>query len=73
MVTELCPYPNLGSYIIEARKRGEPISESTVAGIISSLLNCLVYLHDRGVCHRDIKPDNILYDPKSGEIKLIDF
>ena len=40
---------------------------------MSSLLNCVVYLHDHGVCHRDIKPDNILYDPVTGEIKLIDF
>jgi len=32
----------------------------------------LQYMHDQGLVHRDIKPDNILF-AKSGEMKLIDF
>jgi serine/threonine protein kinase len=31
------------------------------------------HLHGKGVSHRDIKPDNLLYDQKTGNIKLIDF
>lgn len=30
-------------------------------------------MHNAGVCHRDIKPDNILYDPIKKKIKIIDF
>jgi serine/threonine protein kinase len=30
-------------------------------------------INDTGVCHRDLKPDNILYDRESTSIKLIDF
>jgi serine/threonine protein kinase len=26
-----------------------------------------------GVCHRDLKPDNILYESETGMLKLIDF
>ena len=33
-------------------------------------INCL---HIKGVCHRDIKPDNILIDTKGKMVKLTDF
>lgn len=33
----------------------------------------LQYLHSDGVCHRDIKPHNLLLDPATGTVKLCDF
>lgn len=30
-------------------------------------------MHNFGVCHRDIKPDNILYNEKKRKVKIIDF
>lgn len=30
-------------------------------------------MHSQGVCHRDIKPDNIMYNPVKRKIKIIDF
>jgi len=44
-----------------------------VAKIIRELLKTVSYIHSVGVCHRDIKPDNILYNPKKEKLKLIDF
>lgn len=33
----------------------------------------LAYMHSLGICHRDIKPQNILIDPKTHIIKICDF
>lgn len=35
-------------------------SEDTAAIIMSHLLSALAYLESEGICHRDVKPDNVL-------------
>ena len=37
------------------------------------LFRSLAYIHSLGICHRDIKPQNLLLDPNSGVLKLCDF
>ncbi|GME92705.1 unnamed protein product [[Candida] boidinii] len=37
------------------------------------LLRSLNYIHSIGICHRDIKPQNLLIDPYNGILKLCDF
>lgn len=37
------------------------------------VLRSLAYIHSLGICHRDIKPQNLLLDPRTGVLKLCDF
>ncbi|WFD29624.1 hypothetical protein MSPP1_000634 [Malassezia sp. CBS 17886] len=37
------------------------------------ILRSLAYIHSLGICHRDIKPQNLLLDPRTGVLKLCDF
>lgn len=52
-------------------KRGLEISESEICRIFGVVVEVLRYLKEKGTCHGDIKPSNILYD-YMGVIKLID-
>jgi serine/threonine protein kinase len=46
--------------------------ESQIAFIIACLTSALEFIHSLGILHRDIKPDNILFDHR-GYPKLTDF
>ncbi|KAG0292124.1 regulator of ime2 [Dissophora globulifera] len=37
------------------------------------LFRSLAYIHALGICHRDIKPQNLLLNPQTGILKLCDF
>ncbi|MCR4565097.1 MAG: serine/threonine protein kinase, partial [Bacteroidales bacterium] len=40
--------------------------------VFSELLSVVGYLHQKGIIHNDLKPDNILITRSSGTVKLID-
>lgn len=37
------------------------------------LFRSLAYIHSMDICHRDIKPQNLLVNPETGELRLCDF
>lgn len=41
--------------------------------IAKQIAEGLTYLHNKQICHRDLKPDNILISYQGGNVKLIDF
>jgi serine/threonine protein kinase len=53
----------------------DPYTEEEAARITSSILSAVAFMHAKGVTHRDLKYENILFVDSSprAEIKLIDF
>jgi calcium/calmodulin-dependent protein kinase I len=54
-------------------KKDKYIKEELIHKIIKQLVEAVNYLHKNGVCHRDLKPDNLFFDPETRSIKLMDF
>ncbi len=47
------------------------VAEDEVRRVIIQLCHALAYLHDRGIIHKDVTPDNVMFGV-NGEVKLID-
>ena len=43
------------------------------AGVLAKVARAMEFAHERGVIHRDLKPQNIMIDEESGEPKILDF
>ncbi|RDW60205.1 hypothetical protein BP5796_11811 [Coleophoma crateriformis] len=70
IIMEFVPGGDLGS-LVEANG---PLSELTVKSMSIQLLSALKYLHNMGITHRDVKPDNILIQREVPfHVKLTDF
>ncbi|KAG9486011.1 hypothetical protein GDO78_008876, partial [Eleutherodactylus coqui] len=63
-----CVYGDLYSLWMSAKC----IDEDTIRLFATELVSVLVYLHDLGIMHRDVKMENILLDER-GHLKLSDF
>lgn len=50
-----------------------PIPTIYIKLYVYQLLRSLAYIHSLGICHRDIKPQNLLLDPSTQVLKLCDF
>eukprot|EP00826_Nyctotherus_ovalis_P026843 TRINITY_DN2093_c0_g1_i1.p1 TRINITY_DN2093_c0_g1~~TRINITY_DN2093_c0_g1_i1.p1 ORF type:complete len:720 (-),score=227.83 TRINITY_DN2093_c0_g1_i1:141-2300(-) len=68
IVMELCAGGDVLSYI----KRHRKVKEEVAKRILKELVTGLGYCHSRGVLHRDIKLENILFN-HVGELKICDF
>ena len=79
IVMEQCQH-HLAQWLAEITNHGQdPLPLSLLRSVVRQLLDVYQFIHSRSVCHRDVKPLNILVadpsDPLSKEpvIKLCDF
>lgn len=69
IVMEFLEGKSLKSYI---KERGGRLPVNEALGLIQPVIKALASVHERGVVHRDISPDNIMLT-NNGSVKLIDF
>lgn len=71
LVMEYVSGENLRQYV---RSNG-PLRTQQLVSVLRQLLDVLEFMHrqDPPVLHRDLTPDNIIYNPAEGTLKVIDF
>lgn len=69
LVMSYIPGPTLEQII----KKNKKLDPEHVAWITARTLNVLKYLHYHGVVHGDVKPQNIIIQPESHHIVLVDY
>jgi serine/threonine protein kinase len=68
MVLEYCGGGDLGKYYKHAS-----FTKLEFNRVVTEILSGVVYLHERQITHRDLKPDNILLEAVSRRVKIGDF
>eukprot|EP01080_Neovahlkampfia_damariscottae_P005737 gene5737-9560_t len=72
LVLEYLPHTAY-SYTSTFTKKNEFMPLLEVKLYIYQMCRALAYLHETNICHRDIKPHNLLIDGEKGVLKFIDF
>lgn len=72
LVTAFIDGPNLEDWLRNPRGPS-PLNQEDLLTLANSLLDALRRVHAQGFLHRDVKPENILLDEKTGQPVLIDF
>lgn len=63
----------LGATLAAELRRAGRLPVATALQIAAQLAEVLAYLHEQGIIHRDVKPDNVVFAPGPGvQVKLID-
>ena len=64
---------NLKNFVQKKRKAKLKLKKSLIKHIFRQIVEGVDYLHNKNIMHRDLKPQNILINLKSVDIKIADF
>ncbi len=70
MIMEYFPSRNLKVRVLD--RKGDPLVATRCHDILLQMASALLYVHERGTIHLDIKPENYLVSD-DGRVKLADF
>ena len=62
-----------GSTLAERMRARGPMAPSDVRRMLFEVSSALAAAHQRGLVHRDVRPDNVLYEQSTGRTYLADF
>jgi serine/threonine-protein kinase len=54
-------------------RTGQLLPLEQVAGVVARIADALAYAHSGNVVHRDVKPANVMYDPATDAVRVMDF
>ncbi|RAL43111.1 hypothetical protein DM860_009893 [Cuscuta australis] len=77
VVMDLCRGGTLFDVMVKRMPSRRVFREDEAAMVIRNIVRIIQMLHEKGIIHRDVKPENFIYANKSGHdcaaLKIIDF
>ena len=64
---------DFGGQSLDRSIRSDPFSLNDFLAIALQVVDTLGQVHDRRVIHKDLNPSNIVLNPQTGQVKIIDF
>jgi len=66
---EYIPFPSMYDFLQQCGR----LSEDLAFQIFYQIVDAFLHMHSLGISHQDFKPENVCYNPRTHEIKILDF
>lgn len=75
IIQEVCAGGEILQRIADAISRGKVLTEKYAQELMHQLIGALAYIHEQNIVHKDLKPENVMYQTTDlhSDIKVIDF